>query len=323
MFFITYRKYLVLIGVVIMLASVAIVASLGLKIGIDFTGGSLTEVSYSASVDKAAVDESVANLDLGGASVRPSINESGRDAYFIRTRDLTEGERSTLTEKVTSLGEGGVVDRFTTVGPVIGKELKDKAVYAIAGVILIIVFYVAFAFAGIGTPVSSWIYGLVVIVVLTHDVLVPTAVMSLLSHFAGAEVDVLFVMALLAVLGYSVNDTIVIFDRVRENLVKNRTEKRTKRTEPGGIVIEDVKYTLTAPYETIVGSAVKETMARSINTSLTTMVTLIALYFIGGDVTKTFSLVLMAGVFAGAYSSICIASPLVVLYADWLAKKGK
>lgn len=323
MFFITYRKYFVLIGALIMLASIAIVFSLGLKVGIDFTGGSLMEVSYATPVEKTSVEETVAAFDFGGVSVRESVNESGQEAFFIRTRDLNDEERSGLGEQLTALGEGGTVDRFTTVGPVIGQELRDKAGYAVAGVILIIVFYVAFAFAGIGTPVSSWIYGLVTIVVLIHDVIVPTALMSLLGHFTGTEVDVLFIMALLAVLGYSVNDTIVIFDRVRENLMKNRTEKRTKRTEPGGIVIEDVVYTLTAPYEEIVGSAVKETMARSINTSLTTLAALVALYFIGGAVTQTFALVLMVGVFAGAYSSVCIASPLVVIYAEWKAKQGK
>jgi preprotein translocase subunit SecF len=186
---------------------------------------------------------------------------------------------------------------------------------------MIIVFYVAFAFAGIGVPVSSWVYGLVTIIVLIHDVLVPTALVSLLGYFVGIEVDILFVMAILAVLGYSVNDTIVIFDRVRENLVKNRTEHRKKVVEPGGVEHEEVTYTLTAPYEKIVGSAVAESMARSINTSLTTMVALVALYFVGGEVTQTFALVLFAGVAAGAYSSICIASPLIVAYAEWKAKR--
>lgn len=323
MFFITYRKYLVLIGAIIIFGSIAIISLLGLKVGIDFTGGSLMEVSYTAPVEKSAVEEAVAEFGFGGVSVRESVNESGQEAFFIRTRDLSDTERSELGEKVTILGEGGAVDRFTTVGPVIGQELRDKAGYAVAGVILIIVFYVAFAFAGIGTPVSSWVYGLVTIVVLIHDVIVPTALMSLLGHFTGAEVDVLFIMALLAVLGYSVNDTIVIFDRVRENLIKNRTEQRTQRTEPGGIVIDEVVYTLTAPYDHIVGSAVKETMARSINTSLTTLAALVALYFIGGSVTQTFALVMMVGVFAGAYSSICIASPLIVMYADWKAKSEK
>jgi preprotein translocase subunit SecF len=149
-----------------------------------------------------------------------------------------------------------------------------------------------------------------------HDILVPTAVMSLLGLFLGAEIDVLFVMALLAVLGYSVNDTIVIFDRVREQLVANRTEHRVEREE-AGVVMADVTYTLNKPYVELVETAVSQSLARSINTSLTTMVSLTALYFIGGDITQTFALVLLAGVIAGTYSSICIASPLVVAYAKW------
>lgn len=321
MFAIKYRKLFLGIAAAIMLVSVGIVGTLGLNLGIDFTGGSLTEVSYETAPDKAEVDALVASFELGDASVRGSVDEAGRDAFLIRTRDLSEDERVTLEAALVSVGEAGEVTRFTSIGPVIGQELRDKAVWAIGGVVTIIVLYVAFAFAGIGTPVSSWIYGLTTIFVLVHDVLVPTAVMSILGYLLGAEVDVLFVMALLAVLGYSVNDTIVVFDRVRENLVKNRTEKRKKIQEPGGIEREEVTYKLTAPYDDIVGAAVQETLARSINTSLTTFVTLVALYLLGGAVTQTFALILIAGVLAGTYSSICIASPLVVTYAKYKAKK--
>lgn len=322
MFAITYRKIWLAIAAVIMLGSAMIIGGLGLPLGIDFTGGSLTEVAYQTAPQKVEVEGVLSELGLTGASVRGSVDGVGRGAYLIRTKDLTEEERETLADKVASLGEGGEVTRFTSIGPVIGQELKDKAGWAIFGVVLIIVLYVAFAFAGIGTPVSSWVYGLTTILVLVHDVLVPSALMSLLGQFAGVEVDVLFVMALLAVLGYSVNDTIVVFDRVRENLKQNRTEHRKKHTEPGGIVREEVTYTLTKPYDEIVGSAVTETLARSINTSLTTLAALVALYFFGGEVTKTFSLVLFAGVFAGAYSSIFIASPLVVAYADYKSKQN-
>lgn len=323
MFFINHRNIFLVIATIILVGSVALIGFFGLKLGIDFTGGSLTEVAYQVAPAKETIEEHLTEFNLGGFSVRASQDEAGRDTFLIRTRNLSEEERASIDEAITGLGEGGEVERFTSVGPVIGEELKDKAVWAIGGVVLIIVLYVAFAFAGIGVPVSSWVYGLVTIIVLIHDVLVPSALMAVLGHFFGVEIDVLFVMAILAVLGYSVNDTIVVFDRVRENLIKNRTEKRTKRTEPGGIVKEEVEYTLTAPYETIVGSAVMETMARSINTSVTTAVTLVALYFIGGDVTKTFALVLLAGVLAGAYSSICIASPLVVAYAKWKDAKKK
>ena len=317
MFVIIKRKLFLGIAAVVALASLLIVGVFGLNFGIDFTGGSLTEVSYSAAPDKSSVETVMVAQGLETASVRLSLDEAGRDAYIIRTRDLTESERVALSAAVVELGEGGEISRFTSIGPVIGQELRDKAVWAIAMVMGIIVLYVAYAFAGIGTPVRSWTYGVVTILVLMHDVLVPTAVMSLLGLWMGVEVDVLFVMALLAVLGYSVNDTIVIFDRVRENLVQNRTEHRRKVQEVGELEHEEVTYTLTRPYAELVGEAVEQTIARSINTSITTTVALAALFFLGGAVTQTFALILLAGVIAGTYSSICIASPLVVAYAKW------
>jgi preprotein translocase subunit SecF len=318
---ITHKKIFLTIAAVIIATSIALVGFLGLKMGIDFTGGSLTEVAYDEAPSQVEVEVVLEEFDLGNFSVRASTDEAGRDAYLIRTRDLAEAEREAITTAITSIGVGGEIDRFTSIGPVIGQELRDKAAWAIGGVVFIIVLYVAFAFAGIGVPVSSWVYGFITIIVLIHDVLVPAALMAVLGAVAGVEVDVLFVMALLAVLGYSVNDTIVVFDRVRENLIKNRTEKRRKIVEPGGIEREEVTYKLTAPYDEIVGTAVSQTLARSINTSITTMVALIALYFLGGEVTQTFSLILLAGVLAGAYSSICIASPLVVAYSEWKVRK--
>ncbi len=321
MFIIKYRKLFLGIATFLLLASLAVVVFVGLKPGIDFTGGSLTEVAYSNTLpDKSLVEQEVATLDIGSFTVRESQDEVGRDGYLIRTMDLDESERAALETVVTGLVEGGEVTRFTSIGPVIGEELRDKSFWAVTGVALIIVLYVAFAFAGIGKPVSSWIYGGITILVLIHDVLIPAAVISILGVLIGIEVDVLFVMAILAVLGYSVNDTIVIFDRVRENLIQNRTEKKVK-TNVAGVVQEEVTYTLNKPFDEIVGSAVGDTMSRSINTSLTTLITLGALYFIGGDVTQTFALVLIAGVIAGTYSSICIASPLLITYAKWQESK--
>ena len=304
------------IAAAVVAISIGIIAIFGLQLGIDFTGGSLTEASYTESPDKAAVEQAVAEFSFEGASVRESVDESGKSSYLIRTRDLSESERIDLSAAVTQLGTDGEITRFTTIGPVIGQELRDKAVWAIGAVLLVIILYVAYAFAGIGTPVRSWTYGGITILVLLHDILVPTAVMSLLGLFLGAEIDVLFVMALLAVLGYSVNDTIVIFDRVREQLIANRTEHRVEREE-AGIVMSDVSYTLNKPYTELVEDAITQSLARSINTSLTTAISLVALYFIGGDITQTFALVLLAGIVAGAYSSIFIAGPLVVAYAKW------
>ena len=314
---IKHRRVFLGIAVAVVVISMGLIAGLGLRFGIDFTGGALTEVVYTATPDKTAVETMLADeLNLQGFSVRESVDERGRAAFLIRTKDLRESERSNVHTALSRMGSGAEITRFTSIGPVIGQELRDKAVWAIAAVLAVIVLYVAYAFAGIGTPVRSWTYGGITILVLMHDILVPTAVMAVLGYFLGAEVDVLFVMALLAVLGYSVNDTIVVFDRVREQLVANREEHVIEREE-AGIVLKDITYTLTAPYAQLVNTAVNETLARSINTSITTVVALLALYILGGEVTETFALVLLAGVMAGTYSSICIASPLVVAYAKW------
>ena len=322
MFSIIYKNVFLIIAAVIVVVSIVIVATVGLKYGIDFTGGSLMEISYDSAPVKDAVSAEVGTLQLGGSSVRESgASESGKSGYLIRTRDLSDSERSLLEGIILGIGEGGHIERFTSVGPVIGTELKDKAIWAIVAVSIIIILYVAYVFAGVGKPVSSWVYGGITILVLFHDILVPTAMMSLLGLFRGAEVDVLFVMALLAVLGYSVNDTIVIFDRVRENLKANRTERKVKKTAAGGVVHEEIEYTLTKPFPAIVGSAVADSLARSINTSFTTLIALSALFFLGGSLTQNFALVLIAGVIAGTYSSICIASPLLVAYAEYIEKK--
>lgn len=320
MFVIKYSKIFLGIAAAVMLGSMLVVATLGLNLGIDFTGGALTEVAYDVRPEKTVLEEDLNTLDLGGYSLRQTIDDAGRDGYILRTRDLTEEERQSVEAIVVNEGEGGEISRFTSIGPVIGQELKDKAVWAIGGVILVIILYVAFAFAGVGKPVGSWVYGGITILALVHDVLVPTALVSLLGHFAGFEIDVLFVMAILAVLGYSVNDTIVVFDRVRENLVANRNEKRKKISE-AGVTREEVTYTLTKPFEEIVGMSVSQTFVRSINTSLTTLIAIGALYFLGGDVTKSFALVLIAGVIAGTYSSIFLANPLLVYIAAHKADK--
>lgn len=322
MFAIKYKNTLLWITAIIMLGSLAIIGTLELRLGLDFSGGSLLEVSYSDAPTQTELEDRIADLDWGTASVRSTEASDGRTGVLIRTRDLTADERTTLETTVAELGADMTVERFTSVGPVIGDELKDKAVFAIAGVSIIIILYVAYAFAGIGKPVGSWVYGGITIFVLIHDILVPTALMSVLGYVMGAEIDVLFVMALLAVLGYSVNDTIVIFDRVRENLKANRVETKRTIKEVGKVDREEVSYELTKPFAELVGQAVSQSLARSINTSLTTLIVLTALFILGGSLTQVFALVLFAGVLAGTYSSLCIATPLLVTYAEYLERKA-
>ncbi len=322
MFAIIHKKIFLVLGFLLTVAALGLILGLGVRFGIDFTGGSMLVVRYDAVPEKAQVEAAVAELGLGEVSVREAGDgvELGQ-GYMIRTRDVSEGERQLLEAVVLGIGEGGQIDQFTSVGPTIGEELREKSWWAIALISLIIILYVAYAFAGIGTPVSSWVYGAITILVLLHDIIIPAAVMALLGWLIGAEAGVLFVMALLAILGYSVNDTIVVFDRVRENISENRTAHSVKVKNSDGLEETRTIYTLTKPFDQLVGQAVEQSFARSVNTSVTTLITLTALYFLGGALTQTFALILMAGVIAGTYSSLLIASPLLVAYAEWQEKK--
>ena len=316
MFIITNKKIFLIIAAAIVAISLGIVATFGIKLGIDFTGGSLMEVKYSTLPEKEAIEAVVQEQSLGEFSVRHSKSEAG-DGYLITTRDLKEDERVLLEEKLIAVSDGGELVRFTSIGPVIGQELADKAVWAIGAVLALIIIYVAIAFMGVGAPVSSWVYGFMAIIVLVHDIVVPLAFISLMGEFAGAQADILFVTVLLTILGFSVNDTIVIFDRIREKLKQNRTESRRTIPVTGGKDEIEITYTLHKPFGELVGQAISETMSRSINTSVTVLLALAALYFFGTSVTDMFVLSLMVGVIAGAYSSVFIASPLLVLYQEW------
>jgi len=316
MWFVKNRKYLLWFSVVYSLLAVACIARFGLPFGIDFTGGALMEVGYMSAPVQDEVETALAPLGLGEYSVRATINDQGADGYIIRMRDLSEDERVTVETAVTTLGDGAEITRYASIGPVIGEELKSKSYWAIGGVSLVIVLYVAFAFAGVSYPVGSWVYGGITILALMHDVLIPTAAMAVLGYIFGFEADVLFIMALLAILGYSVNDTIVVFDRVRENLSQFRSEKKTKVVSVDGLEREEVTFKLTKPFTEIVGMSITETLVRSINTSLTTFLALFALYIFGGESTQLFALILMVGVVAGTYSSLCIANPLLVTLAN-------
>lgn len=304
MFITRSTKQFLIAAAGIIAASILALSVFGVTLGIDFTGGALTEVAYEERPERQQVETALADFDLGGFSLRESEDESGAEVFILRTRDLTEPERIAVEETLVGLGAGGEVSRFTSIGPVIGDELRSKAVWAIGLVALIIVLYVAFAFRSVTGPVRSSVYGLITIVVLAHDVLVPTAVFGALGYFAGAEVDVLFVMAILAVLGYSVNDTIVVFDRVRENLVRNAEEERVE------------------PFADTVGRSLSQTFERSINTSLTTLLALGALYIIGSSVTQYFALVLIVGVIAGTYSSLFIAAPMLIRIEQYIRSRA-
>jgi preprotein translocase subunit SecF len=222
----------------------------------------------------------------------------------VRTASLSAAEQSTFRGVIAPAGGTARIERSTDIGPTVGAELYKKSLISMILVALSILIYLAFAFRTPATPegkkpavvddISSWWYGTIAVITLAHDVLIPTGMIAILGHYMGATVDTLFITALLTILGYSVNDTIVIFDRVREK-VRANTAAKVKET-----------------YEHVVGTALTETYGRSINTSLTALLSLIALFIFGPVSTKLFAATLIAGVVAGTYSSIMLAAPLLV-----------
>jgi preprotein translocase subunit SecF len=224
----------------------------------------------------------------------------------VRAGNLSEEARAAFPEAVTINGEyEAVVERFNEVGPTIGVELRNKAIVALALVMTAIVLYIAFAFRKVSRPVSSWVYGLIAVITLMFDVLIPLGAYALFGQLWGAAVDTLFVTALLTILGYSVHDTIVVFDRVRENLRLNQERNRH----------ED--------FETIAGRSINQTFVRSMNTSVTTLASLLMLYLIGPASTQNFALVLIIGIVAGTFSSIALATPLLVAAEKRLIRRKK
>lgn len=295
MFVVKYRKVWFALSAVLLVASVWAIANYGFKLSIDFKGGSIIEVAYpEGRPAKDLVEARINTLELGGISVRPS----GENKFIIRTKSLMGSESEALKKVLVVEGKPLVVERENTVGPVAGAELQSKAFKAIGTVVLMIVLFVAFAFRKVSKPVSSWKYAFATIIALAHDVIIPTGLFVYLGHTLGIEIDLLFVTGLLAILGYSVHDTIVVFDRVRENLSINNERHQN----------ED--------FELTVGKSVSQTFARSINTSLTILITLAALYIYGSPATETFALLLIVGLIAGTYSSIFVASPLLVTFQN-------
>ena len=286
MFIIKYRKIWYAFSLLIVVASLFSIFKFGLKQGIDFTGGALLEVEYAAKPNILVIKQKIEGLALGNAVVQPS----GEKNIIIRTRDLSEVEHQKVLSAVLGIGQGKEI-RFDSIGPVIGKELKKKSVTAMILVIVMIILYIAFAFRKVSQPVNSFYYGLMAVVALIHDVTLPAGVFAILGHYYGVEVDTLFVTALLTVLGFSVHDTIVVFDRIRENLRIGGNKNN---------------------FEAVVGASINQTVSRSINTSLTVILVLLAIFFLGGESTKYFSLALLIGVAIGTYSSIFLASPLLV-----------
>ena len=307
------KRWLVLSGILVG-ASIFMLVSFGLKFGVDFTGGSLLEVRYSDERPELdLIKQSLNELEIDDLTIKPV----GEKELILKFKDIDEETHAKILTRLNNsesdnnteieatdgnveieLTKMNVTElRFDSVGPSIGSELKSKSISAIIWVIIAIVLFIAWAFRKVSKDISSWKYGIVSIVTLFHDVIILCGVFSLLGVLTGVEIGVEFVAAILTILGYSVNDTIVVFDRLRENLPKSKET-----------------------FSNTVNISVNQTVIRSINTSLTTLLVLTSIYIWGGETIKNFVLALMVGVAIGTYSSIFLASPLLVVW-EKMSKK--
>lgn len=302
MIIIKYKSFFIGLSIALVIASFALMSVYGIKQGIDFTGGSVVDIIYEKETP-ALIQDSFANTDI-------TLYKTGDNTYrFVSSKTYEE-----ISPIITTIGnppsqgsfgetkEGGkypfAFTQVSTIGPTLGAEMTKKAIIALIVVVFAILMFIAFSFRAVSEPVSSWKYGVIAMVTLLHDIIVPTGIYVILSHKYGAEVDTLFVIALLTIIAISISDKIVVFDRIRENLRLSGNRK---------------------PFEEIVGASLMQTFTRSINTSVTVILALLALFFFGPTMTKWFTLTLIIGMFVGTYSSIFVASPLLTV---WNSKKS-
>lgn len=305
----TYRiiqkgKIWIGISIVLLIAAITALSLWGLKMGIDFTGGSLLEAKFVGQnqPNVLEVQGAVKSLELSSLTIQPTEN-----SFILRFQESSEDVHQQVVASLKKLAEqknsgaGNFEEvNFTSIGPAVGQEMQRKAISSILLVLIAISVYIALAFRKVSKPVASWKYGVVTLIALFHDVFLVIGFFAILGHFWGVEVNASFVAAVLTVLGFSVHDTIVVFDRIRENLPKSDSD-----------------------FENTVNRSVNQTLVRSINTSMTVILVMLAIVLFGGDSIKYFSLALLVGVFFGTYSSIFLASPLLVIAEKIQQRKKK
>lgn len=287
-----YKIWYFVFSLLLILPGFYFLITSGLKLGIDFTGGALLEYKFENEVNVNHLKQQITSEGIEVGQITPAVENT----YIIRTKPIEQNKidqlKSSLSEKF-----GKIEDRRVEfVGPVIGAELRNKAIIAVALASIVLVLYIAFSFRKIPKPASSLRFGIAAVVALIHDIFLVVGVFAILGKFLGIEVDTLFVTALLTVIGFSVHDTIVVFDRIRENLKKNIGKK----------------------FIDVVNLSVVQTLGRSLNTSLTVVFVLLAMLLFGGETIRWFVVALLVGIISGTYSSIFNATALLVWWEERL-----
>lgn len=288
------------VSIIITLAALVVFLMFGLSLGIDFKGGSISEVEF---INNRPLIEDIQKALAENISVEDiEISLVGGRGVLLKMEEISEEQHQEILNKMKS----GLTDtfeekKFDSIGPVVGQELEDKSIKAIIITLLAIIIYIAFVFRKMSVVLSPWAMGLAAMLALAHDIIIPVGVFSLLGHLYGVEISAVFMAALLTILGYSVSDTVVIFDRIRENVIRDRVKDG---------------------FGMLVHASIMQTLTRSLNTNFTALLSLVAIYFFGGESLKYFSLALIIGIFLGAYSSIFVAAPILVWWSEWSRTKS-
>ena len=293
--FTKYSIFYYIISGILIVAAIVSLSMFGLKFGIEFVGGSNMQVEFkNQRPSNEAIQSALKIFNLGDITVQPT-GSTGAILQFKGVDEATHQQILAELNKATPITEKS----FQYIGPSIGQELRNKTELAIVLALLAITIYISFAFRKVSRPVSSWKYGIASLIALFHDVLIPLGIFSILGKFFNVEITIPIIAALLTILGFSVHDTIVIFDRIRENILRRGMGQ----------------------FEDTVNWSLNQTLGRSISTVLTVEFVLVSLYFLGGETLKYFALTLIIGITSGAYSSIFIASPLLVSWCKFSLKK--
>lgn len=288
------RFWFFIISAVALLIAIVALATVGLKAGIEFSSGSMMTVSFEQEVDQGELESELADLGYPNAIVQSEIRPAGGGVFYIRTGELSDVEKDRLESGLEARFGNLAEWDFRSVSPMVAEETTQNAAIAVAVAAIGVLLYITWAFRRMPSPFH---YGTCAVIALVHDTLVAMGVFSILGGIMGWEVNLMFITGILAVIGYSVNNTVVIFDRIRENL--------TTAANPA--------------FESVVNNSLVETLSRSLNTSLTTLLVVIALLLFVGASIQNFAVVLLFGILAGTYSSLCIAPALLVVWekGEW------
>jgi preprotein translocase subunit SecF len=293
--FLKYKKIYYFLSGILALGSIILIIIFGLKFGIDFLGGSILEVDLEKRPENQIIQEKLKDLNLGEIVIQPT----GENGVILRTKNIDEETHQKMIsklEEISPLEE----KRFENIGPTIGKELRQKTITLIIISLIALLIYITVSFRKVSRPLSSWQYGIISIIALFFDVLIPVGAFALLGKFYNVQFNIPIITALLTILGYTINDKVIVFDRVRENILRNLRES----------------------FEDLVNRSLNEILGRSLSTGTCTLLVLFFIFLFGGETLKYFALTLIVGIIVGTYSSLFLASPLLVSWLKWKGRRS-